>query len=56
MVIILELQTGYAIRGSGSASDAHGCLDFPDILEGCIGLIVTRLSTVYEMSEFFVVS
>lgn len=43
MVIILELQTGYAIRGSGSASDAHGCLDFPDILEGCIGLIVTRL-------------
>jgi hypothetical protein len=33
MVIILELQTGYAITRSGPALDAHGYLDFLDILE-----------------------
>jgi hypothetical protein len=56
MIIVLELQTGYAIGRPGSASDAHGCLDLPDVLERCIGLIVIISLTVYVMTEFFVVS
>lgn len=56
MVMILKLQTGYAASRPGLTLYARGCLDFPDILQRRIGLIVSGTFIVYEMREIFVVS